>query len=65
MLEFLRRKLPSRTVEVGWLLDTEQASFIWPAPEKFAREVPANLHAKSVRYWPAVHDAADDAFDGR
>src|SRR3990172_5444767 len=56
MLDFLRRKLPGRTVEVGWLLDTDQAGFIWPAPEKFAREAPTGLHAKSVRYCPAAHD---------
>jgi hypothetical protein len=28
-----------RTTEVGWLIDTDKAAFIWAAPEQFDREV--------------------------
>jgi hypothetical protein len=48
--------LPSRSAEVGWIIDTREAAFVWPAPQKFARDNPANVHAKSVRNCPAVLD---------
>ena len=58
MLSFLKRhaKSVSRTVQVGWIIDTERAGFIWPAPQRVSRDDPPNLHAKSVRYCPAVLD---------
>lgn len=51
--------LPARVAEIGWLLDTSTAGFIWEAPRKMAKEPPSGSHAKSVRYCPAVidHDA--------
>jgi hypothetical protein len=49
-------KRRSRTVEVGWIIDTERASFIWDAPRKLVGEEPASKHAKSVGYCPAVLD---------
>lgn len=58
MWDFFKRKVvrPSRTVDVGWLLDTDKAGFIWHAPQKLSRNDPPNDHAKSVRYCPAVLD---------
>lgn len=60
-MRFLGRELrvPSRIAEVGWLLDTEKAGFIWAAPRKLTTDPPSGTHAKSVRYCPAVidHDA--------
>jgi hypothetical protein len=52
----LRSVSLSRTVEVGWLLDADKAGFIWEEPKKLMREPPSTLHAKSVRYCPAVLD---------
>ena len=45
-----------RVVEVGWLLQTPKAGFIWDAPRQFARGDPASQHAKSVQMCPAVMD---------
>ena len=58
MLSFLKSRsaLLSRTVEVGWVIDADKAGFIWDEPKKLLREPPATLHAKSVRYCPAVLD---------
>jgi hypothetical protein len=58
MLSFLkpRSALLSRTVEVGWLIDADKAGFIWDEPKKLMRDPPSTLHAKSVRYCPAVLD---------
>ena len=52
------RAVPVRTrsVEVGWIIDAEQAGFIWDAPHRLLREQAASRHAKSVRYCPAVLD---------
>ncbi len=51
--------VPSRVVEIGWLLDAEKGTFIWEAPRKLQREETGMRHAKSVRFCPAVidHDA--------
>jgi hypothetical protein len=38
-----------RVVDVGWFLASDQAGFIWEAPQKFARDEPGSAHAKSVR----------------
>ena len=56
--DFLKRKTASlsRNVEVGWLLDTNQAQFIWEAPRKLSRDYPPAHHAKSVAFCPAVLD---------
>jgi hypothetical protein len=45
-----------RAVEVGWLLDTDKARFIWPEPRRVKRADPAPTHAKSVNYCPSVLD---------
>lgn len=48
-----------RIVDVGWLLDTTTARFIWFEPQRVKRSDPAAQHAKSVNHCPAVqeHDA--------
>ena len=43
-----------RAVEIGWLLDTDKARFIWGAPQRVKRGDPPPTHAKSVNYCPAV-----------
>ena len=46
-----------RVAEVGWLLQSDQASFIWEAPRPVSRaETPVAGHAKSVAYCPSVID---------
>jgi hypothetical protein len=58
MLDFLKRKTAAggRTVEVGWLLDTDRAHFIWEAPRRLLREEPERRHAKALYNCPAVID---------
>lgn len=46
----------TRAVEIGWVLDTEKAGFIWEAPRRLSRDEPAPEHAKAVAYCPAVLD---------
>lgn len=55
---FLKRKAAEfqRTVDVGWVLDTNQAQFIWEAPRRLSRDNPTASHAKSVVFCPAVQD---------
>ena len=53
----------SRALEVGWLLDTEKASFIWDAPRRLSRTEPAPEHAKAVAYCPAVLDHESRLFE--
>lgn len=43
-------------VEVGWLLQTNHASFIWEAPRPFRRREAPPDHSKSVAFCPAVID---------
>jgi hypothetical protein len=55
----LRRSAsPSRkhVAEVGWVLQTDHASFIWPDPRPAGRSTATPEHAKSVLYCPAVID---------
>jgi hypothetical protein len=46
----------SRTAEVGWVLDTDQAGFIWDAPRRLSSDHPPAKHAKSVAFCPAMID---------
>jgi hypothetical protein len=57
MFKFLRRtSLPARrTVEVGWVLDATQATFVWEGPRKLSGSSETR-HAKSVNFCPAVLD---------
>jgi len=41
----------SRAVDVGWLLDTDKARFIWAEPQRVRRSDPAPTHAESASYW--------------
>lgn len=45
-----------RAVDIGWLLDTDKARFIWSEPQRVKRSDPAPAHAKAVNYCPAVLD---------
>ena len=45
-----------RTVEVGWLVDTPQATFVYDAPRAVARKVPPPTNAKAVTLCPAMLD---------
>lgn len=45
-----------RAVEVGWLLDTDKAHFIWAGPQRIRRNDPAPTHAKSVNHCPSILD---------
>lgn len=45
-----------RAVEVGWLLDTDKAHFIWAEPQRVRRNDPAPTHAKSANYCPSILD---------
>lgn len=69
-LQYLRRlgRKPAdsearRVIEVGWLLDTDKAGFIWDAPRQYRRGEPAPKHAKAVNYCPAVLDYEARTFE--
>jgi hypothetical protein len=47
---------PGRVADVGWLLDTDKAGFIWDAPRKLSRPTGRTTHAKGVSVCPAVND---------
>lgn len=53
----------SRAVDVGWLLDTDKAQFIWSEPRRHKRADPAPTHAKSVAHCPAVQEHESRMFD--
>lgn len=45
-----------RVAEVGWLLQTEKAGFIWEAPQQFSRRDGPPTSTKAVQMCPAVLD---------
>ena len=47
----------THVVDVGWLLQTDHASFIWDAPRPVKRRESPPAHAKSVAFCPAVIDS--------
>ncbi len=47
---------PGRIVDVGWVLDTDRAGFIWEGPRKLTRPTGRTTHAKGVSVCPAVID---------
>ncbi|MES2983587.1 MAG: hypothetical protein V4735_00160 [Pseudomonadota bacterium] len=53
----------NRVVDVGWLLDTDKASFIWDAPRKMSRPPGRTAHAKGVSVCPAVNDHESRLFE--
>lgn len=52
-----------RSVDVGWLLDTDKAQFIWSDPRRSRRSDPPATHAKSVNYCPAIKDHESRLFE--
>lgn len=57
--KFNRKKIAptnKRVVEVGWVLQTDHAKFIWDAPRPVRHSEASPEHAKSVAYCPAVVD---------
>ena len=56
-LQGLRRTIDGRrSVEVGWLLRTDHAGFIWHDPKPLGQSVSRSKHPKSVSRCPAVVD---------
>jgi hypothetical protein len=55
-LPLRRKRERRRTVEVGWLVDAEQAGFIYDAPRQYQRKAPTPPSTKAVGYCPAVLD---------
>lgn len=47
---------PGRIVDVGYVIDSDRASFIWDAPRKLTKPTGKATHAKGVNYCPAVVD---------
>jgi len=52
-----------RFVDVGWVLDTDFAKFIWNAPQRVRRQRSQSVHAKSLARCPAVHDSDGRLFE--
>lgn len=46
----------SRAVDVGWVLETDKARFIWAEPRRIHRADPPPRHGKSVNFCPGVLD---------
>jgi hypothetical protein len=44
------------SVEVGWLLQTDHAQFIWDEPRSAKRKMARSANAKAITYCPAVLD---------
>lgn len=57
------RQGESRVVEIGWLLNTNTARFIWAEPRRVRRSDPAPKHAKSVNYCPAILEHESRLFE--
>jgi hypothetical protein len=51
-----RKPVRGRTAEVGWVLETNKAGFIWDGPRKLSLDHPGSKHAKALNYCPAVVD---------
>src|SRR4051812_38080840 len=59
MLPFCKKAAavePGRIVDVGWIMDTDRAGFIWEGPRKLTRPTGRTTHAKGVSVCPAVID---------
>lgn len=55
----------ARLVEVGWLLDTPSAHFVWDVPRRVMRGRPEQRHAKSLTQCPAIVDLDARLFEVR
>ena len=51
-----------RLVEVGWLLQASQATFIWDTPRPFKRGDTQPASVKSVTFCPAVLDLREKSY---
>lgn len=62
---FLRPRaiLNRHVTEVGWLLQTDHARFLWDAPRPLKRIDTPPQHAKSVAFCPAVIDQENRLFE--
>jgi len=63
-----RKSCPSahalgRFVDVGWILDTDHAKFMWQAPQRVRRPRIPHAHSKSLAHCPAVHDSDGRLFE--
>ena len=45
---------PTRTYTAGWIMEKQQASIIWDAPQPVRQDAPQTTAAKSVAFCPAV-----------
>jgi hypothetical protein len=54
---------PSRTAEVGWLLDSSEAQFLWGAPKRVRTFERNAEHAKAVNNCPAYLDYEAHMFE--
>lgn len=52
-----------RTIDIGWLLDTDKARFIWEEPRRKKPSDPSPTHAKSVTLCPSVRDHEARTFE--
>jgi len=53
-MNWFKKVIKPRAIDVGWFLDGEKALFIWDAPRRISRDDPPPKHAKSVNYCPSV-----------
>ena len=47
---------PQRVTEVGWAIDIDKGSVIYPAPRRLGRRPSASDHAKALNRCPAIND---------
>ncbi len=52
----LNPRMRKRAIEVGWLLQTNHASFVWDSPKPYQRKEKHSGDAKSLSHCPAVND---------
>lgn len=53
----------SRIVDVGWLIDSDKARFIWFPPRRVKRGDPPPRHAKSASYCPSIIEQEAKLFE--
>jgi hypothetical protein len=65
MLNFFKSKpgKGGKKIEVGWLLDSDKATFIWDAPRRLLPENVEKRHAKALYNCPAIIDHEGRLFE--